>query len=54
MDKGLSPFFIFTPCMLYTTAGGQEVRLQTLDLAHLHRVTNYDDRIILLGSAGMR
>lgn len=48
--KGSLPF-LFNPCMWYTTAWGHEARLQTLDSAHLRRVTNYDNGNILSGSA---
>lgn len=52
--KGSLPFFLFNPCMLYTTEWGLEARLQILDCAHLQRLTNDDDRKILSGSADVQ
>lgn len=52
--KGSLPFFLFTPCMIYTTAWGHEARLQTLDSAHLQWVTNYYDRNISSDSARLQ
>lgn len=53
-QRALSPSSYLTHACYTLQHEGHEARLQILDSAHLQRVTNYDERNILSGSAGVQ